>query len=41
MGKEFGQFGQNSPKIGQSLEKVSQPSGLRFHSNKYNFLKPE
>ena len=41
MGKEFGQFGKNSPKSGQSLEKVSQPRGLRFHSNKYDFLKLE
>jgi hypothetical protein len=28
-------------KSGQSLEKVSQPRGLRFHSNKYDFLKLE
>ena len=28
-------------KNGQSLEKVSQPRGLRFHSNKYDFLKLE
>jgi hypothetical protein len=41
MGKIFGQYGQNLAKSGQSLEKASQPSGLRFHSNKYNFLKPE
>jgi hypothetical protein len=41
MGKKFGQFGQNSPKSGRSLEKVSHPRGLRFHSNKYDFLKLE
>ena len=40
-GKKFGQFGQNLAKSGQSLEKVSQPRGLRFHSNKYDFLKLE
>ena len=39
--KKFGQFGQNLAKSGQSLEKVSQPRGLRFHSNKYDFLKLE
>ena len=39
VGKNFGQFGQNLAKSGQSLEKVSQPRGLRFHSNKYDFLK--
>ena len=41
VGKKFGQFGQNLAKSGQSLEKVSQPRGLRFHSNKYDFLKLE
>ena len=41
MGKKFGQFGQNLAKSGQLLEKVSQPSGLRFHLNKYDFLKLE
>jgi hypothetical protein len=41
VGKKFGQFGQNLAKSGQLLEKVSQPSGLRFHSNKYDFLKLE
>ena len=41
MGKNFGQFGQKSPKSGQSLEKHSQPRGLRFHSNKYDFQKLE
>ena len=41
VGKKIGQFGQNLGKSGQSLEKVSQPSGLRFHSNKYVFLKLE
>ena len=40
-GKKFGQFGQNLAKSGQKLEKVPQPRGLRFHSNKYDFLKPE
>ncbi len=30
MGKKFGQFGQNLPKSGKSLEKVSQQRGLRF-----------
>jgi hypothetical protein len=39
--KKFGQFGQNLAKSGQSLEKVSQPRGLRFHSNKNDFLKQE
>ncbi len=38
---KFGQFGRNLPKSGQSLEKVSQPRVLRFHSNKYDFLKQE
>jgi hypothetical protein len=37
--KKFGQFGQNLTKRGQKLEKVSQPRGLSFHSNKYDFLK--
>ena len=37
-GKKFGQFGQNLVKNGQSLEKISQLRGLRFHSNKYDFL---
>jgi hypothetical protein len=32
---------ENLAKSGQSLEKVSQPSGLRFHLNKYDFLKLE
>jgi hypothetical protein len=41
VGKKIGQFGQNLAKSGQSLEKVSQPRGLRFHSNKYDFLKLE
>ena len=41
MGKNFGQFGQKSPKSGQSLEKHSQPRGLRFHSNKNDFQKLE
>jgi hypothetical protein len=41
VGKKFGQFGQNLAKSGQKLEKVSQPRGLRFHSNKYDFLKLE
>jgi hypothetical protein len=40
-GKKIGQFGQNWTKSGQSLEKVSQPRGLRLHSNKYDFLKQE
>jgi hypothetical protein len=31
MVKKFGQFGQNLAKSGQSLGKVSQPRGLRFH----------
>jgi hypothetical protein len=30
VGKKFGQFGQILAKSGQSLEKVSQPRGLRF-----------
>ena len=33
MGKKIGQFGQNLAKSGQSLEKFSQPSLLRFYSN--------
>jgi hypothetical protein len=41
VGKKFGQFGQNLAKSGQKPEKVSQPRGLRFHSNKYDFLKLE
>ena len=41
MGKKCGQVGLNLAKSGQSLEKVSQPSGLRFHLNKYDFLKLE
>jgi hypothetical protein len=40
-GEKIGQFGQNLAKSGQSLEKVSQPSGLRFHLNKYDFPKLE
>jgi hypothetical protein len=36
-----GQFGQNSIKSGQILQKDSQPRGLRFNSNEYDFLKPE
>ena len=40
-GKKIGQFGQNLAKSGQSLEKVSKPRVLRFHSNKYDFLKQE
>jgi hypothetical protein len=40
-GKKFGQFEQNLAKSGQSLENVSQPRGLRFYSNKYDFLKLE
>jgi hypothetical protein len=39
--EKTGQFGQNLAKSGQKLEKVPQPRGLRFHSNKYDFLKPE
>ncbi len=38
---KFGQFGQNLRKSGQKLEKVSQPRGLSFQSNKYDFLKLE
>jgi hypothetical protein len=30
VGKKFGQFEQNLAKSGQSLEKVSQPKGLRL-----------
>ena len=41
MGKKFGQFGQNLAKSGQTLEKDSQPRGLRFYTNKYDFLKLE
>ncbi len=41
MGKKIGQFGQFWGKSGQTLEKFSQPSGLRFHSNKYDLLKLE
>jgi hypothetical protein len=41
MVKKFGPFGQTLAKSGQTLEKDSQPSGLRFHSNKYDFLKLE
>ena len=41
VGNKFGQFGQNLAKSGNTLEKVSQPRGLRLHSNKYDFLKPE
>jgi hypothetical protein len=41
LGTKFGQFGLNLAKYGQSLEKVSQPRGLRFHSNKFDFLKQE
>jgi hypothetical protein len=40
-GVKIGQFGLNLAKSGQKLEKVSQPRGLRFHSNKYDFLKLE
>jgi hypothetical protein len=40
-GKKFGQFGLNLAKNAQSLEKASQPRGLRFYSNKYDFLKLE
>jgi hypothetical protein len=36
-GEKIGQFGQNLAKNGQKLEKVSQPRGLRFHSNKFDF----
>ena len=41
MGKKIGQFGQNLSKSGHTPEKVSQPRGLRLHSNKYDFLKLE
>ena len=41
MGKKIGQFGKIWEKSGQTLEKVSQPSGLRFHLNKYDFPKLE
>ncbi len=40
-GKNIGLLGQNLAKSGQRLEKVSQPRGLRFHWNKYDFLKLE
>ncbi len=30
-GKKIGQSGKNLAKIGQKLEKVSKPRGLRFH----------
>jgi hypothetical protein len=40
-GIKIDQFGQNLAKCGQKLEKVSQPRGLRFHSNKYDFEKLE
>jgi hypothetical protein len=40
-GEKNGQFGQNLALSGQSLEKVPQPRGLSFHSNKYDFLKLE
>ncbi len=39
MVKKFGQFGQNLGKSGQKLKTVSQPRGLFFHSNKYDFPK--
>ena len=38
VGKKFGQFGQNLAKSGHSLEEVSQPRGLHYHFNKYDFL---
>jgi hypothetical protein len=38
---KLGDLGKIWQKSGQSLEKVSQPRGLRFHSNKYDFLKLE
>jgi hypothetical protein len=39
---KFGQkLWENLAKSGQSLEKVSQSRDLRFHSNKYDFLKLE
>ena len=41
MGKKIGQFGKIWEKSGQTLEKFSQPWGLRFHSNEYDFLKQE
>ena len=40
-GKKIGQFGKNLGKSDQKLEKVSQPRGFSFHSNKYDFLKQE
>ena len=36
---QIGHFGQNLAKSGQTLEIVSQPSGLSFQSNKYDFKK--
>jgi hypothetical protein len=36
MGGKIGRFGQNWAKSGQTLEKDSQPRGLRFDSNKYS-----
>jgi hypothetical protein len=41
LGTKIGEFGQNLAKSGQSLEKLSQPRDLRFHLNKYDFLKQE
>ena len=41
MGKKIGQFGKIWEKSGQTLEKFSQPWGLNFHSNEYDFLKQE
>jgi hypothetical protein len=40
MVKEFGQFGQNLAKSGQTLKKITQQK-LRFHSSKCDFLELE
>jgi hypothetical protein len=42
VGKKIGQFGQNlAKKWSYARKSFSQPRGLRFHSNKYDFLKLE